>query len=66
MPGEKAAPFVAMHITKRGLQPTITNKTVFRLSEPPVRWPGKTGGAIRFSLIFLFLFLSRKKENKMV
>jgi len=28
-----------------------------------VRWPGKSGGAIGFALIFLSLFLSRKKVN---
>ena len=31
-----------------------------------VRWQGKTRGAIGFSLIFLFLFSSRKKEKKFV
>jgi hypothetical protein len=29
-----------------------------------VCWPGKSGGAIGFALIFLLLFLSRKKVNK--
>ena len=29
-----------------------------------MRWPGKTGGAFGFALIFLFLFLSREKEKK--
>jgi hypothetical protein len=28
-----------------------------------VRWPGKSSGAIGFALIFLLLFLSRKKVN---
>jgi hypothetical protein len=28
------------------------------------RWPGKTGGAIHFALIFLLTFLSRKKVRK--
>jgi len=29
-----------------------------------VRWPGKTGGAFGFALIFLFLFPSREKERQ--
>jgi hypothetical protein len=29
-----------------------------------VRWPGKTGGAFGFALIFLVLFASRQKERK--
>jgi len=29
-----------------------------------VRWPGKTGGAFGFALIFLFLFPSREKEKQ--
>ncbi len=30
------------------------------------RWPGKTGGAIGFALIFLLLFLSRKKVKSKI
>ena len=29
-----------------------------------VRWPGETGGAFGFALIFLLLFASRQKVNK--
>jgi hypothetical protein len=29
-----------------------------------VRWPGETGGAFGFALIFLVLFASRQKEQK--
>ena len=29
-----------------------------------VRWPGETGGAFGFALIFLVLFASRQKEHK--
>ena len=29
-----------------------------------MRWPGETGGAIGFALIFLLLFASRQKVDK--
>ena len=29
-----------------------------------VRWPGKTGGAFGFALIFLLLFASRQKVDR--
>jgi hypothetical protein len=29
-----------------------------------VRWPGETGGAFGFALIFLLLFASRQKVDK--
>jgi hypothetical protein len=30
----------------------------------PWRWPGKTGGAIGFALIFLLTFFIKKKSKK--
>ena len=47
------------------LKLSIRKQNVFTiLMTIHVRWPGETGGAFGFALIFLVLFASRQKEHK--
>jgi hypothetical protein len=65
LPAGRQAPPVVSKSTRQGGRPTpaITKKNS-RLRSDRVRWPAKTRGAIGFGLIFLVLFLSRKKVRK--
>jgi len=63
--GRDAAPPCITKNTEQPLHPFIAiKKTGYKTSDSSCALAGQTGGAIRLSLIFLFLFPSREKEKK--
>jgi len=67
MSGRNTAPSGFLQSTKQILRPNITLLRGFsNHSDSSCAFAGQTGGAIRLSLIFLFLFPSREKEKRCI
>jgi hypothetical protein len=64
---KKTAPFGVTKNMQQDLRPIISiNKAITICRSVHVRGPGETGGAFGFALIFLLLFASRQKVDKVI